>query len=46
VRIDLWEVFGKEVRIRALRLASAGGPAAFDQIVLGRSKEDLPARKK
>jgi hypothetical protein len=45
VRVDLWEVFGKPVRIRCLRLSSAGGPAAFDQIVLGRSEEDLPAVK-
>jgi hypothetical protein len=44
VRLDLWEVFKKPVRIRAMRLASPGGSAAFDQIVLGRTEKDLPAR--
>jgi hypothetical protein len=41
VRVDLWEVLKKPVRIRGLRLRSTGGPAAFDQILLGRTKEDL-----
>ena len=45
VRVDLWEVFGKPVRIRALRLAGTGGPASFDQILLGRAEKDLPAKK-
>lgn len=45
-RIDLWEVFKNPTRIRGLRLASPGGPAAFDQIVLGRTESDLPAAKK
>jgi hypothetical protein len=42
VRVDLWEVFRKPVRIRGLRLASLGGSAAFDQILLGRTEKDLP----
>jgi WD40 repeat protein len=46
VRVDLWEVFKKPVRIRGLRLASTGGSAAFDQIVLGRTEKDLPAARK
>jgi hypothetical protein len=46
VRIDLWEAFKKPVRIRGLRLAAAGGSAAFDQIVLGRAKKDLPGVRK
>jgi hypothetical protein len=41
VRVDLWEVFGKPVRIRGLRLGATGGPAAFDQILLGRTEKDL-----
>src|SRR5262249_33106284 len=45
VRIDLWEVFKKPVRVRGLRLASVGGPAAFDQILLGRAEGDFPARR-
>jgi hypothetical protein len=46
VRVDLWKVFKKPVRIRGLRLASPGGPAAFDQIMLGREEKDLPRPKK
>jgi hypothetical protein len=45
VRVDLWEVFGKPVRIRELRLASKSGRASFDQILLGRAEKDLPAKK-
>jgi hypothetical protein len=32
----------KPVRLRGMRLASPGGSAAFDQIVLGRTEKDLP----
>jgi hypothetical protein len=46
VRIDLWEVFGKPVRIRDLRLGAVNGPAAFDQVLLGRTEKDLPALRK
>jgi outer membrane protein assembly factor BamB len=46
VRIDLWEVFKRPVRIRGMRLGSAGGPAAFDQVLLGRTEKDLPPVKK
>jgi hypothetical protein len=45
VRVDLWEAFRQPFRIRGLRLATRGGPAAFDQILLGRSEKDLPAMK-
>jgi outer membrane protein assembly factor BamB len=41
VRVDLWQVFKRPVRIRGLRLASTGGPAAFDQLLLGRTEKDL-----
>src|SRR5262249_29210734 len=46
VRMDLWKVFKKPVRIRGLHLASTGGPAALDQVLLGRAAKDLPAAKK
>jgi hypothetical protein len=46
VRIDLWNVFKKPVRIRGLRLSSTGGPTSFDQIVLGRTEKDLPRQGK
>ena len=36
VTVDLWEVLGKPVRVRGLRLAASGGPAAFDSVVLAR----------
>ena len=45
VRVDLWEKFKKPVRIQSLALYTKGGPAAFDQIVLGRSEADLPPMK-
>ena len=45
VRIDLWEAFRQPFRIRGLRLATRDGPAAFDQLLLGRSEKDLPAIK-
>jgi outer membrane protein assembly factor BamB len=41
VRVDLWDVFRKPVRIHGLRLGSTGGAAAFDQILLGRTEKDL-----
>ena len=42
VRFDLWELYHKPIRLQALNLAAAGGGAAFDQIVLGRTAKDLP----
>ena len=45
VRVDLWEVFKRPERIRSLWLGVVGGPAAFDQILLGRTEADLPAGK-
>ena len=42
VRIDLWAIAkGKPPRIQALSLMTTGGGAIFDQIVLGRTMEDL-----
>jgi hypothetical protein len=42
VRVDLWELLKKPTHIRGLRLSTIGGPAAFDQILLGRTPDDLP----
>jgi outer membrane protein assembly factor BamB len=48
VRVDLWDLYKKPLRIQALGLGTTGGGAAFDQILLGRTPEDLdrvkPAR--
>jgi hypothetical protein len=41
VRVDLWDLARKPLRIQALGLAAAGGGAAFDQLMLGRTLEDL-----
>lgn len=38
-RVDLWEVLKKPQRIRGLRLAARGGPAAFDRILLSREEK-------
>jgi hypothetical protein len=46
VRVDLWDVFKKPVRIRGMQLGAPGGSAAFDQILLGRTGKDLPPLKK
>lgn len=46
VRVDLWEVFKKPVRIQAMTLLAAGGVGQFDQAILGRTEKDLPAEKK
>jgi outer membrane protein assembly factor BamB len=45
VRVDLWEIYKKPVRIRSLALACAGGAVAFDQILLARDAKDLPAKQ-
>jgi len=42
VRVDLWELLKKPIRLRAMRLSRVGGSAAFDQVLLGRSEKDLP----
>jgi outer membrane protein assembly factor BamB len=42
VRVDLWKVFGRPVRVQMLGLGCRGGAAEFDQIVLGRTEKDLP----
>lgn len=41
VTVDLWELYGKEVRVQALSLSAFGGGAAFDRIELARTREDL-----
>ncbi|MGA2032768.1 MAG: PQQ-binding-like beta-propeller repeat protein [Thermoguttaceae bacterium] len=46
VRVDLWAAAKKAWRVRALGLGVKGGGAAFDQIVLGRTEQDLPAEKR
>jgi outer membrane protein assembly factor BamB len=46
VRVDLWAAAKKPWRVRSLRLGVKGGGAAFDQIVLGRTEQDLPAEKR
>jgi hypothetical protein len=46
VRVDLWDVFRRPVRIRTMQLANHGGATAFDQILLGRTEKDLPPVKK
>ena len=45
VHVDLWEVIKKPVRIRGPRLATRGGAAVFDQILLSRREKDLPSKK-
>jgi outer membrane protein assembly factor BamB len=45
VRLDLWEIYKKPVRIRSMSAGCQGGPVAFDQIVLGRREADLPSSK-
>jgi len=42
VRVDLWKLFGKPVRIQAVTLTATGGKACFDQILLGKTEEALP----
>ena len=46
VRVDLWAAAKKPWRVRSLQLGAKGGGAAFDQIVLGRTEQDLPAEKR
>src|SRR5262249_54957027 len=42
VRVDLWALTkGKPPRVQALSLMAVGGGAVFDQVVLGRTPEDL-----
>jgi outer membrane protein assembly factor BamB len=45
VRVDLWELYRKPVRVQALSLLAVGGGAAFDQILLARTAEDLQHAK-
>jgi hypothetical protein len=41
VRVDLWALAKQPLRIQAVGLAAAGGGALFDQVLLGRSPDDL-----
>jgi hypothetical protein len=41
VRVDLWALTKKPLRIQALGLGTAGGGVLFDQILLGRSEVEL-----
>jgi len=45
VRVDLWAAAKKPWRVRSMALGAKGGGAAFDQIVLARTEQDLPAQK-
>jgi len=45
VRVDLWDLYQKPMRIQSMSLIAVGGGAAFDQIVLGRDEGDLPGVK-
>lgn len=45
VRVDLWGVYQKPVRIRSMALGCTGGSALFDQVLLAREEKDLPPRK-
>lgn len=45
VRVDLWELYKKPVRIRSMSVACTGGPVAFDRILLARDEKDLPPGK-
>jgi hypothetical protein len=42
VRIDLWDYLKRPATIDMMAIAAEGGPAAFDQVVLGRTEGDLP----
>ena len=47
-RVDLWTLLGKPKQARVVTqflFGVEGGPAAFDQVLLGRTPEDLPQRK-
>jgi hypothetical protein len=41
VRLDLWDVFKKPVRVQQIGFGCVGGPAAFDAVLLGRTEKDL-----
>jgi hypothetical protein len=46
VRIDMWQLAQSNRTIDMLCLAATGGPAAIDQVVLGRTEADLPPMMK
>jgi outer membrane protein assembly factor BamB len=46
LRVDLWKMFQRPVRVQMMELFTKGGGAAFDQILLARSENDLPPLKK
>lgn len=41
VRLDLWDLLKRPTRVQVVTLATKGGPAAFDAILLGRTAQDL-----
>jgi outer membrane protein assembly factor BamB len=41
VRVDLWALAKKPLRIQSIGLAASGGGALFDQVLLGRSEAEL-----
>ncbi len=45
VRVDLWDMYKKPIRLQSMSIGAVGGGAAFDQIVLGRTEADLPPIK-
>jgi outer membrane protein assembly factor BamB len=45
VRVDLWDLYKKPVRIRSMSVGCTGGPVAYDQILLSRDEKDLPAKR-
>jgi hypothetical protein len=45
VRVDLWKELGKPMNVGAIGLGCQGGPAALDQVLLGRTEKDLDSVK-
>jgi hypothetical protein len=45
VRVDLWDMHKKPIRLQSISIGTEGGGAAYDQIVLGRTEADLPPIK-
>jgi outer membrane protein assembly factor BamB len=41
VRMDLWDLYKKPLRVQALSLLAIGGGAVFDQVLLGWTEADL-----
>jgi len=41
VRVDLWKLFGQDVRIQSMSLSCIGGNVCFDEILLGKTEQAL-----